>query len=185
MLMSRRIVLALAVWFVAVAPGMAADWFTNSWRSFWTDWHRNNCWPEPFVYPDRASVWCVVDAQVGKGWQLQNLLGPAHFEPNGERLSPAGMAKLRNILTQNPSDYRTVFVERAWTEEGTARRLDAAQQAVSRLVQGPMPEVLVSDSHFIGTPADYVNTINTKWMQNLPDPKLPPPQSIDVGGTSN
>lgn len=183
--MIRRVVLALAVSFTGVGPAMSADWFTNGWKGFWTDWHRNNCWPEPFVYPDRASVWTVADAQTAKGWQLQNLLGPAHFENDNEKLSPAGMAKLRNILTLNPSDYRTIYVERAWSDETTAKRLDAAQQAVSRLVQGPMPEVVVSDSRFIGNPADYVNAINTKWMQNLPDPKLPPPQSIDTGGTSN
>lgn len=183
--MSRRIALAIAVWSATVAPGVAADWFTNAWRSFKTDWHRNNCWPEPFVYPDRASVWCVVDAQVYKGWQLQNLLGPAHFEEGGDRLSPAGLAKIRSILTNSPSDYRTIFVERAWTEETTSKRLDATHQAVARLVQGPMPEVLVSDSHVIGTPADYVNKINTSFMQNLPEVKLPPPQTIDVGGTSN
>ncbi len=183
--MSRRIVLALTLWSATLTPVIGADWFSNGWHNFWTDWHRNNCWPEPFVYPDRASVWAVMDAQAAKGWQLQNLLGPAHFEADNEKLSPAGMAKLRNILTLNPTNYRTVFVEQAWSEETTAKRLDATQQAVAKIVQGPLPEVLVSDIRFIGTPADYVNAVNTKWMQNLPDPKLPPPQTIDNGGTSN
>jgi hypothetical protein len=182
--MSRRIVLALAVWFAAVAPGAAADWFTNGWRGFKTDWHRNNCWPEPFCYPDRASVWNMVDAQVAKGWQMQNLLGPSHFEPDGERLSGAGMAKLRSILIQSPGQYRTVFVERAWRDDTTVKRVDAVQQGIASLVQGPMPEVLVTDSHMIGTPAEYVNAVKGSFYQNLPPVKLPPPQSIDVGGTS-
>ncbi|MCC7086022.1 MAG: hypothetical protein IT427_13550 [Pirellulales bacterium] len=182
--MACRIVLAFVVWSAAVATGSAADWFTDCWQNFWTDWHRNNCWPEPFVYPDRASVWCVYDAQVAKGWQMQNLLGPAHFDPSGDKLSPAGMAKLRTILTQPPPDFRTVFIERAWTQEATAKRLDAAQQAVAQLVQGPMPEVLVSDSQVLGTPAEYVNAVKNSYYQNLPAVKLPPPQSIDVGNAN-
>jgi hypothetical protein len=182
--MSRRIVLALAFWFAAVAPGAAGDWTTSCWRGFWTDWHRNNCWPEPFVYPDRASVWHVVDAQVAKGWQMQNLLGPSHFDADGERINAAGMAKLRTILTQSPAQYRAVFVERTWTNDATMKRVDSVQQSIARMVEGQMPEVLVSDSHMIGTPAAYTNAVNTSFYQNLPPVKLPPPQSIDVGGTS-
>jgi hypothetical protein len=182
--MSRRIVLALAFWFVAVAPGAAGDWTTNCWRGFWTDWHRNNCWPEPFVYPDRASVWNVVDAQVAKGWQMQNLLGPSHFDAETGRLNGAGIAKLRTILTQPPQQYRAVFVERAWRDDTTVKRVDAVQQGIASLTQGQMPEVLVTDSHMIGTPAEYVNAVKGSFYQNLPPVKLPPPQSIDVGGTS-
>ena len=176
----RRLLLALTIWSVAVAQGTAADWFTNAWRSFKTDWHRNNCWPEPFVYPDRASVWKIVDAQATKGWQSQNLLGPGHFEANGERLTPSGLAKLRTIFTQNAPEYRAVFVEQGWTPEETAKRLDATQQAVANLVQGPMPEVLVSDMHPIGTPAEYINAVNAKYPHYLPDPinwRLPDTQS--------
>jgi hypothetical protein len=37
------------------------------WDNFKTDWRRNNCWPKPFVYPDRASVVNYNMMQINKG----------------------------------------------------------------------------------------------------------------------
>ena len=145
---------------------------TDPWNRFWTDWHRNNCWTEPFVYPDRTSVCTFFDAEIAKGWQLQCLLGDPHFEPDNSKLSPAGIYKLRAIL-QNPSMAHPVFVERTWNDETTSKRLAAVQRAVAEMTRGPMPEVLVSNTPLSSAPADQVNNVNTwltTYMQTMPKP---------------
>src|SRR5262245_55406477 len=122
--MLRRIIAAVFV-LVSLAAAPALAWNGNWWNCFWTDWHRNNAWMEPFIYPDRASVCRTFDIEIAKGWQLQNLLGDAHFEPDNNRLSPAGMIKLRTILTQNPNQFRNAFVQRGLNDEITSRRVAA------------------------------------------------------------
>lgn len=172
--MSRLIVtLSLAGVLMAQIPAVAGEPGTNWWKCFWTDFHRNNCWPEPFVYPDRAVVCEFTSMQVVQGWQMQCLLGAAHFGSDGVTLSPSGLVKVRAIMTQYPPAHRTVFVERGWSDEITARRLESAQQAALQYAQGAAPDVLVSDLRLIGTPAEYVNLVNNKFMSNLPVPALP------------
>ncbi len=183
--MSRKyFALVAVISLIAATPADARDWFTNGWHCFWTDWHRNNCWPEPFIYPDRASVWAPYTTEIAKGWQRQNLLGEHHFEPDGLKLSPAGVNKLHWILTQNPPEFRTVFVERSFSDDTTAKRLDAAQQAAVDYTRGALPDVVVSDMRTMGTPAEYINAVNSKFMADIPDPKLPPPMSIDTGSSN-
>lgn len=168
--MSRRIQsITFALLMVASNSAMAADY----WHSFWTDWHRNNCWMEPFIYPDRASVGNMFEAQISKGWQLQCLLGEPHFDADSSQLSPAGMSKLRTIFSQNPVQFRNVFVERAADDELTTKRLIAAQRAVAGMVHTPGTEVLVSEMPLIGSPAEQVNGVNNwlvKYEQGIPVP---------------
>jgi hypothetical protein len=151
-------------------------------------WRRNNVWPEPFIYPDRASLYNFNAAQISKGWQAQCLLGEPHFEANGSKLSPAGMTKLRWILTQAPMQYRDVYVQRGMTDEITARRLAAAQVAAGEVVSGPVPEVLVSNLPLNSMPADYVNGVNTwfnGYMQGItkPQPTAFTPDASSGGGS--
>jgi hypothetical protein len=152
------------------------------WNNYWRDWHRNNCWMEPFVYPDRASVWNFNAAQINKGWQAQCMLGEPHFEADGTKLSPAGMAKLKMIL--QTAGGRPVFVEQSWSEETTAHRLQSTQQAVATLARGPGSEVLVSNMPLTTSPADQVNGVNTwltGYMQSMPKPK---PTAFSDDGSS-
>jgi hypothetical protein len=168
--------------FIAVAlfavPAIAQEVMVHNpgdwWHNYWNVTRRNNCWMEPFIYPDRASVCTINDLQVAKGWQAQNLLGEPHFEPNSEKLSPAGMIKLRWILTQVPAQYRNVFVQRGMTDEITSRRLAAAQMAAGEIARGGVPEVMVSDLPLNGTPASYVNGVNggfDGYMQDITKPR--------------
>jgi hypothetical protein len=163
----------LTVMFVMLSsgPALAADW----WNNFWTDWHRNNCWMEPFNYPDRACVGNTFEAEIAKGWQLQSLLGEPHFDADNGQISPAGMAKLRTIMAHNPVQFRNVYVERGANDEITAKRLMAAQRAVAGLVHAPGTEVLVSEIPLIGSPADQVNGVNT-WLTGL-QKSYPAPQT--------
>lgn len=167
---------------LASAPAMAWD----CWNNFWTDWHRNNCWMEPFVYPDRACVGNTFEAEISKGWQLQCLLGDPHFEPDSSQLSPAGLAKIRAIVTQNPVQFRNVYVERGLNDELTTKRLIATQRAVASMIHSPGTEVLVSDMPLIGSPAEQVNGVNT-WLTGLqksyPAPTTKAFKTDDSGGS--
>jgi hypothetical protein len=152
------------------------------WNNYWRDWHRNNCWMEPFIYPDRASVWNFNAAQINKGWQAQCMLGDPHFEADGTKLSPAGMAKLKMIL--QTAQGRPVFVERTWSEESTAHRLESTQQAVGMLSRGPATDVLVSNMPLTTSPADQINGNNawlTRFEQSIPPVK---PTAFQDDGSS-
>jgi len=181
--MSRQaFFVALPIVLLSCVPAKAGDFWTN----FWTDWHRNNSWMEPFVYPDRASVCHMTELQIAKGWQLQNTLGDPHFEADNVRLSPAGVSKLRWILTQNPAQARNVFVQRGLSDDITTRRLATAQQAAAEIGRGSFSEVLVSDVPLPNTPAR--NIVATEaylagYLQSMPKP-APKAFTGDISGGS-
>jgi hypothetical protein len=175
-----RLLLTAALFFAACTPALAGGeggYQPNSpWHNYWVNWHRNNCWPEPFTTVDAASVWNVVDLQVAKGWEVQNMLSDTHFEADGARLSAAGRLKVHAILTQNPVAFRTVFVARGWTDDVTSRRLAAAQMATAQMAEdGPAPAVLVSNSLPASTSADSIAGVST-WYAGF-QPTIPKPQT--------
>lgn len=181
-MLRHRLIVAIPVLLLSGASALAGDWWTN----FWTDWHRNNAWMEPFVYPDRASVCNMNQLQITKGWQLQNTLGDPHFEADNVRLSPTGVNKLRWILTQNPAQARNVFLQRGLSDDVTAKRLAAVQQAAAEMARGPFADVIVSDTPIPSTPSESV-VINNAWltsyMQSIPHP-APKAFTGDTGGGS-
>ena len=159
----------------------------DPWHNYWVDWHRNNCWPEPFIGPDAASVCAAFRADIVKGWEQQNLLGDPHFEPNNSKLSPSGMIKLRWILTQNPPEFRAPFVEPALTDEVTARRVAAAQQAAIELAPSMPVNVAVSDMRMFTTPSDYVTGVHDwfgKFMKAIPNPQIQAFQNTTSTGST-
>ena len=176
-MLRRAIASAAVIGLVATVAPVNADW-----NSFWTgverDRVRNNCWPEPFISIDRQAARAPISMMVAKGWQRQNLLGEHHFDKDKQALSQAGQIKLHWILTQAPVEQRTVFVERAHTEEDTTTRIDVVQQAATKLVaKGTLPQVVVSTMMSRGWPADYVDSINRKYGETTPPPRLPAYQS--------
>jgi hypothetical protein len=91
------------------------------------------------------------------------------------------------ILTQNPSQYRNVYVERGLTDEVTSRRQAAAQQAVNELARGPYSEVVVSDMLLPTSTAESVNAANnwlTGYQQSTPKITSEAFQSADSSGGS-
>lgn len=191
----RRFTLALAIFSLAAliasmailaVAGESGYRDNDPWHNYWVDWHRNNSWPEPFVGPDAASVCAAFRADIIKGWEQQNLLGDPHFESNNAKLSPSGMIKLRWILTQNPPEFRTPFVERTASDEITARRLAAAQQAAIELAPSMPVNVAVSDMRMFTTPSDYVTGVHNwfgNFMKTIPDPQIQAFQNSASQGT--
>ena len=152
------------------------------WKDFWhrvsLDWHRNNCWPDPFCYEDREAVRAPLAAMVNKGWQLQNTLSNHHFDPQTHHLTRSAQLKIEAILTQSPPQRRTIFVVRSIDHDITAARIDAVQESLTRMLpQGGLPPVVESENVPIGSSADSIYAMLRKFEP--PTPALP---SSDGGG---
>ena len=168
---------------VIVAAGTADAGWKEFWHSVDVDWHRNNCWPEPFVHADRAAEKAPWGTMVSKGWQLQNTLGAYDFDHETGELTSAGKMKVHSILVNSPTERRTIFVARSQTERETLRRVDAVQQLVSnRIMEGPLPQVVQSDIDPEGWPADRADAINRQRQNTMMDPVLPA-MTLTTGGS--
>ena len=169
---------------LSLVQSAQANWFHHIWHVTKRDYHRNNCWPEPFVEPDEASVRAPFETMAANGWRRQNLLGRHHFREDGVTLTESGKIKIRNILTQVPPKYRTIFVERSWDPADTAKRIDGIQQLATRFVPtGELPAV--QDTHLFaeGRSAAVVDQTFTAFQETAPPPQLPAydPASLDSG----
>ncbi len=146
----------------------------RAWNNFCRDFRRNNCWPDPFVVPDRVAVRAPFAVMVAQGWRIQNTLGEHHFEGDTAKLTEAGELKVRAILAQSPPEFRTVFVLRADDPKLTAERIDSTQQFVAKLSQdGAAPQVLETTEKPRGTPAYYIDEVTRRYQSTTPNPRLP------------
>jgi hypothetical protein len=150
-----------------------ADWLSVWGDAMRRDYRRNTCWPQPFIRPDREAVkqpiWCMID----NGWRRQNLLGDHYFTEDSVALNEAGVLKVRWIMTQAPTMRRTIFVERGMDAEQTAARVDAVQQAATKLAPGELPEVIETGLAAYGWPADYIESVDQKFRATAPAPRIP------------
>lgn len=142
------------------------------------DFKRNNCWPEPFLCPDRQSVRAPLGLMVHNGWLRQNMIADHHFQEGSSQLTEAGERKVRWIINQAPKHHRAIFVHTAETAEETAARIDVVQQLAIRLLpEGELPPVMQTNLDAGGWPAERVDAIDRKFRDTTPDPRLPELQS--------
>jgi hypothetical protein len=156
-----------------LAPGQlkADGWFPKMHRDF----RRNNCWPQPFVIPDRIAVRSPFEVMINNGWQVQNTLSDEHFDPETGELIGAGELKVRGILIESPKNRRRVFVLRGKDPEDTARRERAVQEYAARILHpGERPEIAESSFRPRGTPAERIFDIDARYSASAPDPRLSP-----------
>jgi hypothetical protein len=157
----------------AVAPA-DANIFASIWRDFNRSYHRNRCWPHPFVDADNMAVRAPFAAMIENGWRLQNMVGSHHFDPNTLALNEAGRRHVHWVLTQAPVHHRIVYVERALTEQETAARYASVQRHARHFtVPGQPLDIRISDVMAQGWPADYADAVNVKFRESTPDPRLP------------
>lgn len=185
--MNARI--AGSVAFVMLVLGMAHNAHAQCLgcfvQSIERDFARRNCWPEPFIYPDRDAARAPWGIMTSNGWERQNLLIDMYFEENGARLTDAGRTKLNWILFEAPPQHRVVYVHRSIHPEETATRMATVQTYVSSLWQGSaIPPILPSAASQDGWPADRVDLVNKKFLQAIPAPKLPASSQGGGGGSS-
>ena len=145
------------------------------------DTKRRNCWPEPFLNPDRYAVRSPLALMVSNGWRRQNLLGDHHFVDQGGELTEVGRMKIRWILTEAPPQHRTIYVHSAGNAEVTAARIDSVQQLAAQLVpEGELPLVLETGIPVQDWPAARADMIGRKFEASTPEPRLP--EAPSAGG---
>lgn len=165
---------------LSVAPA-EAQWFSNFSDNFCRDYKRNQYWPEPFIWADRKATIAPFAQMVANGWRRQNLMSDYHFNDNDTQLTAAGEAKVRYILTQMQPSRRTIFVQRGFTPEETAARINLVNHAaMNMLPSGVMPDIAESDLPNDGWPADDIDAVARRFNATRPDPRL----SSDQSGTS-
>ena len=179
----RRLLLTLgatAAMLAASTDDVYAGWpeMKQGWHSFWDrvelDFHRMNCWPEPFQHADRQAYAAPFAIMIDNGWRLQNTISDELFDAHTNQLSYAGELKVRWIVTEAPPERRVVFVLRGMTPDATAVRLDSVQQAIARVLPaGPMPEVLLTDVAPRKGNGAYFDQINRGLQDTVPAPRLP------------
>ena len=169
----------LAATLALTSAAQAGDfWYRNK-----VDFHRNNAWPEPFQSADRALTRDFWQIQVNNGWRLQNTVGNLFYEEGSNDLTRAGELKIKQIVTQNPSHRRTVFVLMSETQAVTAKRVEAVQRAVSKFIpEGPLPQILLTDVDVDGGSGEYFDRIDNAYRQSIPAPRL---DSGSGGGSSS
>lgn len=159
----------------------------GGWHEFWDrvhlDFHRNNCWPEPFESIDRRATRAPFAVMVEKGWRTQNTLGYDYFNPETQGLTEAGERKLHMILANTPEEHRTVYISQGFEPNTAEKRIDSVQQALARMLPDqPLPAVVPVQVEPRGWPAEYIDTIDRKVQSSIPNPRLPSFQA--AGGVS-
>ena len=184
-----RVSLIVTLGLFVLAPTTSAD---AGWRERWQtftdrmhlDWHRNNCWPQPFREIDRRTVCTVLATQIGTGWKRQNTLSDVYFDMDSQLLNEAGRRKIWSILASTPEPYRAIYVVQATSKEAQDRRMTSVQQAATEtnavLESGSMPQVVSVKIPPRSWPADYIDAIERKAQAAIPIPVLP--EFIDTTG---
>ena len=152
-----------------------AQLFHDVCRSVVRDFKRNNCWPEPFMGPDRVAVRAPFNVMVRNGWQRQNMIGDHHFDESGRNLTTAGELKIRWILTQTPLHHRTIYVHQTESKESTDSRVAVVERFAATVAPGgAMPVVQRTNVGMDGWPAERVSTIIRQFHETTQPPTIPP-----------
>lgn len=170
----RRMLLASGCGAVLLLTAASAQ---AGWHEFWyrtkVDIHRNNAWPEPFQSADRQITREYFRIQVSNGWRMQNTVGKWFFDEETGELNQAGEIKLRQIVTQSPVHRRSVFVLIGNTPDVTAKRVEAVQKTVAKILpEGPVPQILLTDVDLEGGSGEYYDRVNSAFNESIPAPRL-------------
>lgn len=161
-------------------PAPVATWWSNSLagravHQVAEDTCKANRWPEPFIQYDRESTRVAFATMVEKGWKRQNTLGDVHFDLSTSELNMSGRVKVRRIVLEGLPSRRDLFIYRANTMSDTEQRLHSVEQYVHQLVGDvpDAPQVVVTNLPPVGWPAQYVDAITRKYIETMPDPRIP------------
>ena len=153
---------------VPLSAGELAEFFSSIAR----DTKRRNCWPEPFIHADRATIRQFWTVQVSAGWERQNLLSEFHFLPGGIELTEAGRMRVQWIMTEVSEPYRQIYVHRADSPQETAIRMQTVQRFVAQSPYAANVPVIESTRTDDGTPAASIDVVARKAAGATLDPKL-------------
>lgn len=173
--MSRLVrVVSFSLVCLACAAPANADWLAEFFHCMARDTKRRNCWPKPFVCPDRVSVRQPFAVMVNNGWRYQNMLGDHYFVDDSGALTEAGRIKVHWILTEAQPHHRDIYVYRGAAAVETAARIQSVRQfAMQVLPEGRVPVILESEVPPLGWPASRVDAIGRSFASSAPEPRLP------------
>ena len=168
-LVTRMLVVAAVLEFaVPVCAGELGEFLSSVAR----DTKRRNCWPEPFVYPDRNLTRQALAVQVNAGWERQNLLSDFHFTPDGRQLTEAGRMRALWIMNEASEPHRIIYVHRAYSPQETNVRMQTVQRFVAQSPYAANVPVLESTRTDDGWPADRVNALAVRAAGSALPPTL-------------
>lgn len=175
-----RIAITCGIMAVSACPASANpfEWIWQTPKKLASDiaehTKRRNCWPEPFVQPDRQAARAPFATMIAHGWRQQNLIASHHFGEEGVGLTEAGRHKIHWILFEVASQHRTIYVQMADDPQVTAARVAEVQQLAAELTpHGELPPVLHTHIQPRGWPAEWVDTVGRKFNEATPAPVLP------------
>lgn len=173
---------------LSVIP-LSADWFCDFCTSVARDTKRRNCWPAPFVCPDRQAVRASFAVMVNNGWRRQNLIGNSYFDSLTGELTEAGRLKIHWVIFEAPEQHREIYVHVGQSNDETQARMAAVTAYASSLApQGQMPSIMQTTISEDAYPADRTNRLTDiyKSMKDAQPPYLPSPDqgSSGSGGSS-
>ncbi|HBV61510.1 MAG TPA: hypothetical protein DEF45_00660 [Rhodopirellula sp.] len=176
--LTRTVIVVVAL--VTTGTSVSADW-NHFWQKMHVGYHRNNAWPAPFNEADAMNVVAPFEMMKANGWRMHNTIGHESFRSGDSALMASGNKRVYWIATQSPQSRRTVFVLRGGSERETASRVAAVRDAISRIdVQGPLPDVQITEVQPHHSPGAWATKINRDWLQNIAAPRLP---TSSAGGT--
>ena len=182
---ARFIRIATVCWLIALsAPPASANPLARLWTGtkqvasdIARDTKRRNCWPEPFIYPDRQAARAPFVTMIEHGWRQQNLIAYYHFREDSSRLTEAGRHKVRWILFEVAPQHRIIYVQTADDPQLTADRVAEVRQLATALDEGrPLPPVLKTHLGPLGWSSEWVDAVGRKFHEGTPAPALPPPR---------
>jgi hypothetical protein len=180
--MYRRFLFVVALVPLALATSSASAGWSEFWHRTHIDWHRVNCWPEPFAHADRQVTVAPFITMADAGWRLQNTLNEHFFEGDVQILTSAGRHKVHWIATQAPLHRRTVFVLRGRHAGETEARVAAVRNYLLELLpEGAQPDVLLTDVVPPGGSGEYFDEVDRQRTSNIPAPTLPEMQGTTGG----
>lgn len=181
-----RAVIALAV-VATTATSASADWEWNSWwHGLHVGFHRNNAWPDPFNEVDAGQVIAPFEIMKANGWRLHNTIGHELFRDGDGALLASGHRRVHWIATQAPETRRAIFVLRGENETETAARVASVQSTLDSIaMNGPAPQVFVSDVEPPAASGAWATKINREWLDHLTAPRLPSQSSSGEQGVSS
>lgn len=164
--------------FLVVPSTTAQAGDMSGWHSFWQRSHvdtlRNKCWPTPFQEADRLTVCQTLSTQLAKGWKRQNTLSEVYFNSETQELNESGRRKLYAIMSNSPSEFRTVYVVQSMNPEAQQRRVESIQMASQQLFSDmPVPRVEGVRIAPRSWSAEYIDEIGRRVNSTIPDPRLP------------
>lgn len=173
---------AIACWIITAPASWAManpfEWIWNAPKRVISDiardTKRRNCWPQPFIQPDRHAARAPFGTMIGHGWRQQNLIADYHFHEDGVKLTEAGSDKVRWILFEVAPQHRAIYVQTADDPQITAARIAEIQQLAIQLApHGELPMVLQTHIRPHGWSAEWVDGVGRKFNEATPVPVLP------------